>query len=130
MRESELSKTIFMVMGVFALGCAVVILLGGIFVVARYPLRSWVDLVWPTVDESALVIAGIGLFYRRKWAALMVSLMALYVASWQVKSAITPIPRNANWLGFVFAFVLAIPAILTVIYWRTLVWAGQKCPPG
>lgn len=130
MRESELSKTIFIVMGVFALVGAVVILLGGIFVVVRYPLRSWVDLVWPAIDESALVIAGVGLFYRRKWAALMVSLMALYAASWQVKSAITPIPGNANWLGFIFAFFLAVPAILTVISWRTLVWAGQERPPG
>jgi hypothetical protein len=69
---------------------------------------------------------GIGLLYLRKWAALGLSLLALYPAFWCFWDAIHPTPGNANWLGFVFALLLIIPSILTAKYWHVLVWRKKS----
>jgi hypothetical protein len=121
-------KAIFQIMAGFALCFAAVLLLGGILTMLRYPPRSPWHVVPLTALVITLIVAGIGLFYLRKWAALAVSLMALYVATWQVEGALNPIPGYANWLGFLFAVLLAIPAILTAMYWRTLVWRSKRTP--
>lgn len=113
-------------MGGFALLAAAVIFFGGIVVIWRYPLRSWLDLVPFVIVEIALIAVGIGLLHLRKWAALAFSMMALYVASWELKGALNPIPGYASWLGFLFAFFLAAPSIVTALYWRTLAWRGKQ----
>lgn len=121
-----MSKIVFQVMGGFAIVAAAVILLGGIFVIVRYPVRSWLDLVPFVIVELTLVIAGIGLIHLRKWAALVFSLLGLYVASWELKDAVNPIPGHANWLGFFFALFLTIPSIVTALYWQTLAWRRNR----
>lgn len=126
MQEKEMSKIVFQIMGGFALLAAAVILLGGIFTIVRYPLRSWLDLVPFVIVEVVLIVAGIGLLHLRKWAALAFSMMALYVASWELRGALNPIPGYASWLGFLFALFLATPLIVTVVYWRTLSWRRKQ----
>jgi len=72
-----MSKAIFQVLGGFVLALAVILLGGGVFTAMRYPPPSVWDFVRPTIIIVILVVAGIGLFYLRKWAALAVSLLAL-----------------------------------------------------
>jgi hypothetical protein len=43
----------------------------------------------------------------------------------EIRDALHPTPGDSNWLGFVFAILLAGPSILTAVYWRTLVWRGK-----
>jgi hypothetical protein len=121
-----MSKVIFQSLAGFTLSFAALLIGGGIVTTVRYPPRAAWDVLPLTALVVILIIAGIGLFYLRKWAALVVSLMALYVATWQVEGALHPIPGYANWVGFLFAVLLAIPAILTAVYWRTLAWRGKR----
>ncbi len=120
-----MSEVVFKTMAGFALLFAAILCLGGVLTIARYPPRSPWDLVPLTALVAALVVAGVGLFYLRKWAALLISLIALYGSTWEVKDALHPVPGYANWLGFLFAVLLAVPSILTVVYWRTLTWRRQ-----
>lgn len=117
-----MSKAIFQILAGFTLAYDALLFFGGLFAMVRYPPHSYWDIVPGMAFVGALALAGLGLFYLRKWAALMVSALALYVASWGVKDALYPIPGYANWVGILFAVLLTIPAILTGTYWRTLVW--------
>ena len=109
----------------FALCLAALLFVGGILTVMHFPPHSRLDLIRPAAIIAALIAGGLGLFYLRKWAALIVSLSALWGASWEIRDALRPTPGDANWLGFVFAILLAVPSILTAVYWRTLVWRGK-----
>jgi len=120
------SKVIFRILGGLALLFAGVLFVGGIFTILRYPPRSVGDCAGLLAVIVALGVGGLGLFYLRKWAALLFSGMTLCVATWEIKSALVPIPGNASWLGFIFAVPFVIPAILTVMFWRTLVWSGKR----
>jgi quinol-cytochrome oxidoreductase complex cytochrome b subunit len=116
-------ETIFQVMGRFTLVLVVLLFSGGIFMMMHYPARSPLDLVPFGALIVALSLAGLSLLYLRKWAALMISSMALYIAIfWELKDALHPIPGCANWLGFVFALLLTA---LTAVCWRTLTWRGD-----
>jgi hypothetical protein len=80
----------------------------------RYPPRSPRDVLPLATLVTTLVTSGIGLLYLRKWAALIVSFIKLYIAIiWDLKQALHPIAGAANWLGFLFALLLTIPLILT-----------------
>lgn len=118
-------KAIFQILAAFTLLAAAVVGVGSLFVVTRYPPTSILSLAPLVAVEIALVTAAIGLLGLRKWAAIIVSILALGAAKWQIESAIHPIPGNANWLGFLFAILLATPAVLTAAYWRTLTWTGK-----
>lgn len=112
----------FQTLAGFTFACDALLFVGGIFAIVRYPPHSYWDIVPGMAFVAALAVAGVGLFYLRKWAALMTSAFALYVAFWAVKDALHPVPGYANWVGFLFAALLAIPAILTGVCWRTLIW--------
>ena len=112
----------FQLLAGFTLAYDALLFFGGIFTMIRYPPHSYWDMIPGMAFVGTLGVAGVGLLYLRKWAALMVSALALYLASWAVKDALHPIPGYANWVGFLFAVLLAIPAILTGVYWGTLVW--------
>src|SRR5215471_5484331 len=124
-----MGKVIFQIVGGFTLCFAAILFGGGVFTIMRYPPRVPRDLLPLTAVVVALIVAGIGLLYLRKWAALLVSLMGLYVATWQVQGALHPVSGYANWLGFLFAALLAIPAVLTAVYWRMLVWTSKHVAP-
>ncbi len=115
----------FRIMAGFALCFAALLFVGGILAFMHYPPRSPLDLIRPAAAIAALVVGGLGLFYLRKWAALIVSFSVLWAGSWELRDALHPTPGEANWLGFIFAILLAVPAILTAIYWRTLVWRNK-----
>ena len=75
------------------------------------------------------IVVGIGLVRPRKWAALALSTSLLYPAFWLLHGAIKPSnpqPGDANWLGYIYASLLLLPAILTVKYWNTLIWRDSK----
>ncbi len=91
----------------------------------RYPPRSHWEVIPGTLFVGILAAAGLGLFYLRKWAAIALSALTLYLAYWPLKDAFHPIPGYANWLGFPFAALLAVPSILTATYWRDLIWRRQ-----
>jgi hypothetical protein len=122
-------KIVFQLMGTFALAFAAMLFVGAILTVWHYPPHSPLDLVPLAISVAALTVAGTGLLYLRKWAAVMISLITLYVASWEVKDALHPIPGFANWLGFLFALVLLIPSVTTVVYWKTLRWRHSSIIP-
>lgn len=75
--------------------------------------------------SAALLLLG-GIVYLRKWAALAASVMALYVATSEIRAALHPIPGCASWLGFLFAILLIVPSVLTGVYWRTLLWHNRQ----
>src|SRR5580693_10484532 len=86
--------------------------------------------LWISFDSESsswrFSLPGLGLLDLRKWAALMISLMALDIAIlWEREDALHPIPGCANWLGFVFALLLTAPSILTGVCWRSLTWRGD-----
>lgn len=108
-------------MGGFTLGIGLLVLGGGVFVIWRYPVRVWQDVIPPAIIILTLFLCGCGLFLLRKWAALIVSALSLCVASWEIKDGI----RYSNWLGFLFALIFLAPTIVTVVYWRTLSWTAK-----
>ena len=125
-----MSKVMFSILGGFALCTAGMLILGVIFLDLRYPPRSLWDFAPLVVVISALIAAGVGLFFLLRWAAITISLMALYVASLEIKQALNPGPNpqpgSADWLGYVFGVLLAMPAILTVLCWNNLVWRSKS----
>lgn len=118
----RMSRLVFQIIAGFALGSAVLLLLMGAFVVLRFPPHSPWEVIPGFAVIGLLASAGAGLLELRKWAAVMISLIALYPVYWELKDAFHPVPGYANWLGFVFAALLLIPSIWTAVYWRTLTW--------
>jgi len=121
-----MSIIIFQIMAGLVLVSAALLLLGGILTMVRYPPRSPWDALPLTALVATLVVVGIGLFYLRKWAALAASVIAFYVAIWEIKAALQPIPGYASWLGFLFAILLTVPSVLTGVYWRTLLGHNRQ----
>ena len=64
-----------------------------------------------------LLVIGVGLIRLRRWAALLASVLAVYVA---IDSATT-----GGGLGVVLTLGLLTPLLLTVVFWRDLIW-GDK----
>jgi len=123
-----MNKVIFQIMGGLALLIAAGLFVGGFFMMSRYHPQSFWDIARFCAVETGLVASGVGLLYLRKWAAIILCAMALYVASWEIIGALHPIPGYANWLGFIFGTLLAIPSILTCIHWRALTWRRSHYP--
>jgi len=119
-------KVIFQVLAGLVLAYDALLFLGGIYTMLRYPPHSYWQILPGMAFVGVLAVAGLGLLYLRKWAALMISALALYVAFWGVKDALHPIPGYANWVSVLFAVLLTSPAILTGLCWRALVWRKES----
>jgi hypothetical protein len=67
--------------------------------------------------DATLLLIGVGLCRLRRWAALLASVLAVYVA----------IDFATTGGGLVVALTLGLltPLLLTVVFWRDLVW-GDK----
>jgi hypothetical protein len=65
-----------------------------------------------------LLLIGIGLISLRRWAALLASLLAIYVA--------IDFKSTEGGFGVPLVLGLLIPAILTVVFWRDLVWGDKR----
>jgi hypothetical protein len=64
--------------------------------------------------DAALLLIGVGLIRLRRWAALLASVLAVYIAV-----------DFASGLGVPLTLSLLAPVPLTVVFWRGLVW-GEK----
>ena len=67
--------------------------------------------------DTALLLIGFGLICLRRWAALLASLLAIYVA--------IDFKSTGGSLGIALTLGLVMPILLTVVFWRELVW-GDK----
>ena len=68
--------------------------------------------------DAALLLIGTGLVLLRRWAALLASVLAVYVAI-DLKSI-------GGGLGVPLTLGLLIPLLLTVVFWRDLVWGDTR----
>ena len=124
-----MSKIVFQIMGGFVLWFAMGLLVVDILWIGHYSLHlprevTPLEIVWLVTLEVAITLLGLGLIYRRKWAALVLSLLTLYWAFLAFEEALRPgfIPGEWTWLDYVFGILLIIPAMMTAKYWRVLVW--------
>src|SRR5258708_6863824 len=100
----------FKIIGYLTVMYASAVLVFGLFVPRFSSLFSTVsDVALLLAIACPLVIAGVGLIKLRKWAAVAVSMTALYPAYWCVWAGFHPTPGNADWLGFVFGLLLLTP---------------------
>jgi hypothetical protein len=68
--------------------------------------------------DAALLLIGIGLIRLRRWAALLASVLAVYVAiDFKIAGGSLGVPST---LG------LLIPLLLTVVFWRDLAWGDKR----
>jgi hypothetical protein len=70
-----------------------------------------------SIDTTLLVI-GMGLICLRRWAALLASVLAAYVA---IDSAST-----GGGFGVPLTLIILTPLPLTVVCWRDLVWGDKR----
>jgi hypothetical protein len=68
--------------------------------------------------DAVLLLIGIGLISLGRWAALLASLLAIYVA--------IDFKSTEGGFGVPLVLGLLIPAILTVVFWRDLVWGDKR----
>lgn len=68
--------------------------------------------------DAALLLAGVGLFWLRKWAALLCSILAGYVA--------LLLARTGQGMELAWSLVLCVPSLLTLRFWRSLVWGDVR----
>jgi hypothetical protein len=108
------TPTIFQVYGVFFLLVAICTL-GFYFSNPEHMIRGEV------ISLRGFYICtpvSFGLFYRRKWAAIILSAFLLYIAVISLAGTLT--------LAFLFwSPVLVLPAFATYHCWKDLVWKGK-----
>lgn len=134
-----MNKIAFQVMGGFVLFLAAGLLFAGSLVLGgysprHYPSGSLLIFCARLIFAVALLgVTGVGLLKLRKWAALTLSILALYSAFWSAWAAIHPVdpkPGDASWLGYLYAVLLITPSIMTAKCWRILIWSGKKGKKG
>ena len=67
--------------------------------------------------DEAVVLVGVGLILLRRWAALLASVMAVYLAIYSA--------RGGGGVGAVLTLSLLTPLLLTLLFWRDLVWGAR-----
>jgi len=72
--------------------------------------------------DVALLVVGIGLILLRRWAALLSSALAGYAAFYSILSSADEVEA-----GLSLSFLIVL--ILTVLFWRTLVWGNKVRDP-
>jgi hypothetical protein len=68
--------------------------------------------------DAALLLIGVGLIRLRRWAALLASVLAVYVA--------IDFASTGGGLGVALTLSLLTPLPLTVVFWRDLVWGDKR----
>jgi hypothetical protein len=70
------------------------------------------------IMDAALLVVGVGLFFLRKWAALLGSAMAGYFVFLLVKTGQS---QNLAW-----SLLFLLPLCLTVTLWSSLEWGSKR----
>lgn len=68
--------------------------------------------------DAALLLIGVGLIRLRRWAALLASALAVYVA--------IDFASTGGGLGVALTLSLLTPLPLTVVFWRDLGWGDKR----
>jgi hypothetical protein len=68
--------------------------------------------------DAALLLIGVGLIRLRRWAALLASALAVYVA--------IDFASTGGGLGVALTLSLLTPLPLTVVFWRDLGWGDNR----
>jgi hypothetical protein len=111
-------KAVLRVFGVCAL----------LFFLAANPLvlrpRSWnmAVAVRSTAIDAAVFAGGAGLILLRRWAAILTSALAAYIA-------ILLLSSTTGLVEVCLSLLLLIPLVLTVVFWRILVWGDRFRDP-
>jgi hypothetical protein len=123
------AKMFFSIMGCISFAFVFVLFVVGVLSAGHWSLRvpalTPVALVRLLVAAAALITIGLGLFGRRKWAALGFSLVTLYLAFWAFADAVPSVPWSWDGIGYWYGVILLCPSLLTVMCWRTLLWRGR-----
>lgn len=65
-------------------------------------------------------VIGIGLLYRRKWAAIGFSLATLSVALWLIIGSLLYVPFPWMFYNFLVGIIFLVPLLVTVSFWSQL----------
>ena len=68
----------------------------------------------------AVLVVGVSLFRRRRWAAVVASLGFMYYA-WFVPQVL-----GSSWSVYLLALLFLVPACMTVLCWRSSIWKAGK----
>lgn len=98
--------------------CAILLFLLWNPLVLRPRLWSATVVVRSRLIDAALRLIGVGLIRLRRWAALLASAVAIYVA--------TDFASSESGLGVALTLILLTPLLLTVVFWRDLVWGDKR----
>jgi len=77
--------------------------------------------IWSLSIDTALGLMGVGLILLRRWAALLASLMAVYL--------VIDLERRGGGVGVGLILGLLTPTLLTLVFWRDLKWGEKRRDP-
>lgn len=119
-KYQDVGKMAFRVMG----ACAVVAFLFFNPLVLRPRIWNLSVVANSWAIDSALLVGGFGLFYRRKWAAVLSSVAAVYIAL-----ATSRRIADMNIADAISLLLLLLPLLFSVPFWRTLIWGSRRRDP-
>ena len=114
---SSHKRTVASVMFTTAGLCAILLFLLWNPLVLRPRFWSATVVIRSLSIDAMLLLIGVGLIRLRRWAALLASVLAVYVA--------IDFATKGGGLGIPLSLGLLTPLLPTVVFWRDLVW-GDK----
>jgi hypothetical protein len=69
-------------------------------------------------------VVGVGLLYRRKWAAICFYTALLAIALWLILGSLLSVPFPWNLFNITLGFALTFPIVTIVRAWPMLSWRG------
>jgi hypothetical protein len=74
---------------------------------------------------SATLVA-VGLFFLRKWAAILFALTTGALATWLIVGTVGSVPFPWSLINFAFAFTLIVLTVVSIRSWSVLSWRGKS----
>jgi len=112
--KRAVARVVFRTVGL----CAVLLFLLWNPLVLRPRVWSATVVVRSLSIDAALLLIGVGLIRLRRWAALLASVLAVYVA--------IDFASTGGGLGVALTLSLLTSLPLTVVFWRDLVWGDKR----
>lgn len=91
---------------------------------ASAPLDT-VALIRFSISNLCIIVVGIGLLYRRKWAAIYFSLATSGVGLFLIFFSILYIPFPWNLPNITLGVIVILPTIAIISTWSDLKWGGK-----